>query len=238
MKTLRAYSYYPYHRPDARDVYQRAVKYFFAFKNGRDYRSSDRRKSQTFDQIVQKLSEKAGRCPVFRHEWTAVPVPRSGSSQKPFSANACEYPCWALAQRLAKDGHVVEARQILHRHKPVSRASDTEGRIPIETHLDSLTVTLHPSLKGAPLILIDDLITRGTQLMACYLALRRAGHEGSVEAFCVSQTVARDPTDEQLEPYLEHLISWRDGWSHANRTDHGQWDARSWRNTNRSPTDH
>ena len=227
MYTLRVYSHYPYASKDKRDLYRRAVAFLWAFKNGRGYRHAD--KHLSFTEIVMTLVERAKDCPAFRQPCVAVPVPRSGSSRPSFEPDACEYPCWELAQKLATEFPHVQAVDVLGRSHPVARASDTQGRVKIAAHLDSLVVNLPAELVQAKLVLVDDLITKGTQLMACYRALQQAGHKGEVEAFCVSQTVAPNATNEQQLPYLRHLVRWRTEWELASRSDDQPWRvSRSW----------
>ena len=218
---LRAYSHYPYAPKDDREVYKRDVSFLRAFKNGRRYGYRDERLD--FDGVVRKIAETARLCPAFSEPCFVVPVPRSGSSRESFQPDACEYPCAALAKALAATLSNVRVAELLSRVQPVTRASDTPGRVTIAQHLESLAVEMPAELAQAKLVLVDDIVTKGTQLAACVRALRQAGHKGPIEAFCVSQTVAPNPTGEQQLPFLRHHISWREGDDHARRVERGQW---------------
>jgi hypothetical protein len=219
---LRAYSAYPYSK-DARDVYRRARDFFYAFKNGRSYRPRD----LSFDDVLVAIARAVERCPAFAEPAVLVPVPRSGSSRESFERDACKHPCLALARLLAERTPHLAVQELLARATAVPRASDTPERVSVDQHCQSLRsrplAVAQPGPATDRLVLVDDIVTKGTQLMACYLALRRAGHLGPIEAVCVSQTVAPDPGEEQLRPYLEHRIRWREGHALASRDDLGQW---------------
>ena len=223
--TLRVYSYCPYAPKEPGNRHKHAVAFLRAFKNGRGYRFTawDR----DFAQVVQIIVDRARECPAFGAPCIVVPVPRSGSSRKSFDPRASDLPCLPLARALADAIPGVQVAELLTRIREVPRASDTDGRVSVQTHLESLAVDLPRSLVGKRLVLLDDLLTKGTQLMACCLALQNAGHHGEIEAFCVAQTVAPSATPEQLEPYLIHHVRWRKGQKLASRDDRQQWRPRT-----------
>jgi hypothetical protein len=216
---LVAYSVYPYLKDPQEYVYVRAREFFYAFKNGRSYRPTD----LSFEGVVEAIARASRRCPAFSQPAVLVPVPRSGSSRASFDRDACKHPCLALAQRLAEIGKDLAVHELIDRSTPVPRASDTPDRVSVDQHRQSLTITWRPELAGARLVLIDDIVTKGTQLMASMMALRQAGYQGVIEAFCVSQTVAPGPHENQLLPYLAHRIRWREGNALASRDDLQQW---------------
>lgn len=223
---LSAYSLYPYTRDDELpEPWQRALSFFYAFKNGRSYTFAGRHKS--FEEVLEIIANDARDCPAFSRPCVLVPVPRSGSSRESFAKGACEYPCLALATELTRIAGVRMA-ELLTRVRPISRASDTRGRTSVDAHRESLQVTFDAELEFARLVLVDDLITRGTQLIACIMVLRQAGYQGGISAFCVSQTVAPSPRPEQLQPYLEHHVSLAEGRDLADREDVKQWREKTW----------
>lgn len=218
---LGAYSVYPYLKDPQEYVYVRAREFFYAFKNGRSYRPT----ALSFDDVVKAIVHASRRCPAFARPSVLVPVPRSGSSRASFDRDACRHPCLALAQRFALSIENLTVHELIGRSTPVPRASDTPDRVSVDQHRQSLTIAWRPELAGARLLLVDDIVTKGTQLMASMLALRHAGYHGAIEAFCVSQTVAPDPEENQRRPYLVHRIRWREGHALASRDDLDQWRA-------------
>jgi hypothetical protein len=216
---LGAYSVYPYLKDPQEYVYVRAREFFYAFKNGRSYRPTN----MSFEEVVKAIAHASRTCPAFARPAVLVPVPRSGSSRASFDRDACRHPCLALAQRLAQSMKKLEVHELIGRSTPVPRASDTPVRVSVDQHRQSLTIAWRPELAGARLVLIDDIVTKGTQLIASMLALRDAGYQGVIEAYCVSQTVAPGPTENQLLPYLVHRIRWREGNALASRDDLDQW---------------
>jgi predicted amidophosphoribosyltransferase len=216
---LSAYSVYPYLKDPKEYVYVRAREFFYAFKNGRSYRLT----ALSFEDVVKAIVHASRRCPAFARPAVLVPVPRSGSSRASFDRDACKHPSLALAQQFAQTMKSLAVHELIGRGTPVPRASDTPDRVSVDQHRQSLTIAWRPELASARLVLIDDIVTKGTQLIASMLALRHAGYQGAIEAFCVSQTVAPDPSPTQLLPYLVHRIRWREGNALASRDDLQQW---------------
>lgn len=216
---LGAFSVYPYLKDPQEYVYVRAREFFYAFKNGRSYRPTD----LSFEGVVKAIVHASRTCPVFARPAVLVPVPRSGSSRASFDRDACKHPSLALAQRFAVTLKGLQVHELIGRATPVPRASDTPVRVSVEQHRQSLDIAWRPELASARLVLIDDIVTKGTQLIASMLALRDAGYQGVIEAYCVSQTVAPGPTPNQLLPYLVHRIRWREGSALASRDDLEQW---------------
>lgn len=115
--------------------------------------------------------------------------------------------------------------ELLDRPTPVARSSDGPVRVSVVDHVASLRVHVDEELLTARLVLLDDLLVKGTQALACFLALRRAGYVGPIEAFFVHQAIAPNPTPEQQRPFLCHHITWREGDHLPDRIEVGFWRA-------------
>ena len=217
---LEAYSLFPYssqHKNDPRHILERMRKYVLAFKYGRGDEGSGR----DFDEIVEDLARQAWACPAFDGLVQIVPVPpldlpRGGRRGEPTDPN------WRLAQALALRIAGSRASRLWDRTAAVGWVED---RAPptIAEHLASLAPT------GAELPLVDrvvlvhDLITRGTEVFACAVALREAGYTGSIAAFVVAQATGRNPGDLQLESCLVHRIEGSPRSNYPNRHDDRVW---------------
>ncbi|MDC0667832.1 phosphoribosyltransferase [Nannocystis radixulma] len=198
---------------------RRSQKFNWSFKNGRDHPP----KGWTFADVVNFIVEDVTHCPVFAEPCLLVPIPRSGSSRESFDPHAVAWPAEALARALAsRTGH--RFAQLLRRERPVGRSSDgLQGRVTVKDHLASMRVEVEAEHLEARIVLLDDMLTLGTQSMACLRALRLNGHLGPIEAYFVHQTVAPYPTPEQRARFLCHRITWADGERLAQRVETGRW---------------
>lgn len=134
------------------------------------------------------------------------------------------WPVEALANALVGVGagdHAVEL--LLDRPVPIRRSSDGPERVSVDEHADSVRVQIADRMRDERVVLLDDLLVKGTQAMACMIALRRAGHTGPIEAYFVHQSIAPNPTDDQRQPFLEHRILWAEGQRLARRIEVGCW---------------
>lgn len=98
-----------------------------------------------------------------------VPVPTSAVS-KPGTV----WPALEIAKALVAAGLGCEVVQMLGRRQPMRKSAYTPAAASLddEEHLESLSV--HGSVAvGDRLVLVDDLVTKGTTLFACAMALRR-----------------------------------------------------------------
>lgn len=210
-------SSFPYATSPTSDIETRAKQFSHAFKNGRGYP----KKSFTFANVVEAIVKHAAGCPALAERSVLVPIPRSGNSRPSFLEDACAWPVEDLAQALAGTGHKLE--RLLERRTPVARSSDSKQRIPVEEHVSSLSARAPANLRNARLVLIDDVLTRGTQAMAAMLTLRRAGYQGVIQGYFVFQTIAPDATQEQRGLALQHRITWQHGQRLARRVELGSW---------------
>jgi len=221
---MTGYSVWPYTNEHSRQpfhILERSRQFFYAFKNGRPYHREE--KHLDFDAIIESLIVKARACPAFDEASLLVPVPRSGMSERSFTPGAEVYPCLVLAERLA------DALPRSHRAvEPFTRCSplppsSLAGRRPsLAEHMNSLSLEMQ-GIGAQPIVLIDDLLTKGTQSMACLVKLRRAGFTHRISGFYVSQTIHRGPSILQQQPYLLHRIEYWSGNDYPRRYEFSAW---------------
>lgn len=75
----------------------------------------------------------------------------------------------------------------------------------------------------APLVLLDDMLVKGTQTMASVALLRRSGFTGPIQAYFVHQTIAPNPLPVQRLRWLTHRIWWAEGERLARRRELQRW---------------
>lgn len=91
----------------------------------------------------------------------------------------------------------------------------------IAEHVDSLAVT--GELPGARIVLLDDLVTKGTQAAACVMVLRAAGFTGMVQGYFVSHTLHPNRQGRHWWFAQVHKVEWFDGQEYARNWGTGQW---------------
>ena len=131
---------------------------------------------------------------------TLIPIPRS-SLRHPGAL----WPAQAFAQALVDQGHGLRVLECLHRTKAVPKAAlaPSGSRPRASTHRESLSV-VRPREMPATVTLIDDVITRGAQVMGAALALWRVYPSLTIRAFVVLRTISQtcDFNGEILAPVV------------------------------------
>ena len=112
---------------------------------------------------------------------------------------------------------------LLERKTRVRCSSDGPDRVTVREHIESIQVHDDSQHRSAPLVLIDDMLVKGTQTMASVIALRSAGYTGPIEAYFVHQTIAPNPVPLQRLLWLVHRIEWMEGDRLATRSEIGRW---------------
>jgi hypothetical protein len=220
--SLETYSLFPYssqHKDDARHLLERMRRYVLAFKYGR----GDDGTGRDFAAIVEDLARQGWACPAFDGVVQIVPVPPVDLPRGGARRGAAKLePNWELAQALARRIPGARASRMWERTASVGWVED-QAPPSLADHLASL----QPTGTEVPLVdrvvLIHDLITRGTEVFACALALREAGYTGPVAAFVVAQATGRNPGDLQLASCLVHRIEGSSRSHYPNRHDDRIW---------------
>jgi len=216
---LDAYSLFPYsslHKNDPRHLLERMRKYVLAFK----YARGDDGTGRDFGEIVEDLARQGWPCPAFDGTVAIVPVPPV-DLPRPGARNVVE-PNWVLAQALAHRLPGALAVPLWRRTAGVGWVED-QPPPSIADHLASLAPTHVPLPACDRVVLVHDLITRGTEVFACAVALRAAGYTGPLAAFVVAQATGRRPGALQLMSCLTHRIEGAASANYPNRHDDAVW---------------
>lgn len=140
-----------------------------------------------------------------------VPVPKSA----PLTAGAL----WAsdrIAKALLGVGIGRDVTPLVERIRPVPTshlAAGSERAWP-DQHRESVGVIPHLPLGFAGrLVLVDDVVTRGSTLLGCALAIADVYPDAEVEAFAVARTLGREEQmpGNAIQPVIG-TIDWRPGW--------------------------
>lgn len=217
---ITTYSLFPYssrHKDDPRHVLERMRKYVLAFKYGR----GDDGTGRSFAQIVEDLAAQGWACPAF----DGVPVIVAVPPAEPPRARRGDYrePSWELAQALARRVSGSRALRLWERTRSVGWVED-QAPPTVGDHVASLQRT--PGAMPGPeeaVVLVVDLITRGTELLSCALALRAAGHRGPVTGFSVGQATGKYPQPLQLRSFLYSEITGSADDAYPSRHDENVW---------------
>jgi predicted amidophosphoribosyltransferase len=116
-----------------------------------------------------------------------VPVPRSGLPQR-----GMLWPALELARALLARGFGASIVDCLRRVHPVPKAAIAapRDRPRAQTHCDSLSVS-DPMTIPAEVTLVDDVITRGAQMMGAAQAIWAVRADVIVRGFAVIRTISR-----------------------------------------------
>lgn len=121
---------------------------------------------------------------------TFVPIPSSKASGDPADTRAT----LRLAEALAARGQNSGALEAIIRHTAI-RSSSASGpdRPSVMEHRATLRVVATPP-PGRRIVLVDDVVTQGTQMIACMSMLRDARCSHAIEGIAVAYTKLRDGT--------------------------------------------
>ncbi len=129
------------------------------------------------------------RLQIFDASKILVPVPRSALTPNPPDPDS-----WSglrLANAINKAAGMSGVVVALRRVTELRRASECKpgNRPTVQEHLDSLGVDVSGLRNSSGVILIDDILTRGTQLMGAMRKLRLGGFTGKIDALTAAHTV-------------------------------------------------
>jgi hypothetical protein len=136
----------------------------------------------------------------FSGDLIAVPVPRS-RLQKPGSL----WPAHRICEELQRVGLVTQIAPMLHRFRevrPSHKSSSGGDRASADEHYASIEVLAELALgsQSAEILLVDDLVTRGSTFLACQALLHEAVPFAKIRAFAVARTVNTVRPVSILEP--------------------------------------
>ena len=134
----------------------------------------------------------------FSPDAVLVPVPRSAPSRGDI--------VWAphsLANALVDQGLGGTVELLLTRQQPIRKSAGAKSRPRPQEHYESLEVAHRVSV-AAPsrIILVDDVVTRGSTLLGASWRLREAFPNATVAGFAGVRTMSRGFGDEIVQPVV------------------------------------
>lgn len=141
-----------------------------------------RRLRETLEENPQALGEE-----IFEQDPILVPVPRSA----PLAPGGL-WPAERIARALVEEGIGANVAPLLVRQTPVARSSQgftAQARPSPLAHYESIAVGTLAAPTG-PLLLVDDVITRGSTLIGCASRLAETFPETPLRAFAVVRTLS------------------------------------------------
>lgn len=182
----------------------------YAVKNGKPWRDGKQKFDDPYLMCARKLRKTFPKLFLNR---TFVPVPSSRASQ------GLKDEAWAslrLADAYAAEGIGCRVLRLLRRSSAIRKSSDPKATGPRPTVVEHLT-TLKAAEGEAPpgLVLVDDVATRGTTLVACANRLLEQGWRGQVDALVVAY--ARAPNEDSPKDGHELTFVWDGEWDYPAR---------------------
>lgn len=114
-----------------------------------------------------------------------VPVPRSGVRQK-----GALWPAHRVAEALVAHGLGREIADLLERHDAVRKSATAAVRPTPEDHRASLRVQLPRFATTGPIVLVDDVVTRGATLLGSAWRVKEALPGAELSAFAMARTLS------------------------------------------------
>lgn len=139
--------------------------------------------------LVKRLARDIQGTPLedfFADQPVLVPAPRSS----PVKRDSL-YPTRIICDNLVSNGLGVETLMLLERIKAVPKAafSSPADRPTLQVHYDSLQVT-GELLEPRSILLVDDVITKGTMLLASATRLQEAFPDAQIRVFALIRTMS------------------------------------------------
>lgn len=161
---------------------------------------------------ARRVAEQISQYPLlqtcFGAQVTLVPVPRSSPRRAGFL-----WPAERICQALLAEGLGHDIQRCLERTRPIQRAAMAPaGQRPNPPdHHDSIQVHVpETQLRPTRLVLIDDVITRGSTFVGLYPGLQAAYPNATIHCFALVRTISVGEVDTILAP-TSGTITYRDG---------------------------
>ena len=149
------------------------------------------------ERIATRLADDARA--VFGGHPMLVPVPGSGLT-KPHTV----WPARRVCEELVRQGLGDDILAVVSRTTAVSKSAGSVARPTLDQHARSLTV--QPGLAPpSRLLVIDDVVTSGTTIMACALKLSLAFPGVPVSGFALARVQSAGNPHRVLDPIIERV---------------------------------
>lgn len=154
---------------------------------------------------------------IFGPDVTLVPAPRSYPLQKGWL-----WPAERIARGLLNVGLAEDIEPYLAREAAVAKAATASAseRPTIDQHCNSLSVDrrLHTPKR---ILIIDDVITRGTMAYACARMLREAYPSADIQVFALLRTMSwLTDVDTHISPFVGKIVPSRWSDDYTDRSDY------------------
>lgn len=149
------------------------------------------------ERIAARLADDARA--VFAGHPMLVPVPGSGLT-KPHTV----WPSRRVCEELVRQGLGEDVLAAVNRTTAVPKSAGSAGRPTLDQHARSFTV--QPGLTPpSRLLVVDDVVTSGTTMMACALKLALAFPGVPVSGFALARVQSAGNPDRVLDPINERV---------------------------------
>lgn len=147
---------------------------------------------------------------IFGSDCTLVPVPPSS----PPKAGDTLWPGLDIAKELVKEGLANDVANLLVRSQPVPRAhhQPAESRPKFDQLVDSLEWRGDLGADLQRIILVDDIVTRGTTFLSAREAIHRVHPWLEVVGFAAVRTMSFEVVTEPLAPTTGSITLAQSGW--------------------------
>lgn len=199
---------------NATDMEKRRDRLVYAVKNNEPwYRNGGRGERVDPCEHTAKVMKKE--FPDLFQGRTFVPVPPSRVSH---SLSESQWAGLRLAYAFAKVGEDCEVQRLVHRIEPCRKSSDPKGPGKRPTVAEQLTTLGYggPDLMPPGIVLVDDLVTKGTTMIACSMILRqKAVWLGELDGLTVGYAKKNAETDPG--EYRRFAYRWSTGDKYPER---------------------
>lgn len=149
------------------------------------------------ERIAARLADEARA--VFGGYPMVVPVPGSGLT-KPHTV----WPSRRVCEELVRQGLGEDVLAIVKRTTAVPKSAGSAARPPLDQHVRSFTV--QPRLvPPSRLLVVDDVVTSGTTIMACAIKLAMAFPGVPISGFALARVQSTGNPDRVLDPLIERV---------------------------------
>lgn len=213
---LKAYALAPYYPQGAEetDAHVRFQRLVYALKDGRQWEDRSGRWRDPAEVIARYLARVG--CPALSPDRVLVPMPRK--TVTPRRIRVSRWPALKLARALCDVGLAAGVSKAIRRAIDIRSARENPANRPtIAEHIASLE--LRPGRLPYPeeqaIVLVDDVVTRGTMLASAAQMIRSTGWHGGIHAFSAAWT--RRPGDGDGRLRVKMRIEWDEGDDYPQR---------------------